>query len=107
MSKTVLIIPSVFLLFSVLDYGMVMAEGRALFARKGCSHCHGPDGKGYPGSSIIPKLAGLEALYIVSQLMAFKDKKRTSGRSIVMWGIAEQLNEKEMREIAEYLSKVN
>ena len=84
-----------------------MAEGRALFARKGCAHCHGPDGKGYPGSSVIPKLAGLEAEYIVSQLMAFKNKKRTSGRSIVMWGIAERLSEKEMSQIAEYLFKVN
>ena len=84
-----------------------MAEGRALFSQKGCAHCHGPDGKGYPGSRVIPKLAGLEAEYIARQLMAFKNKKRTGGRSIIMWGIAERLNEKEMRQIAEYLSKVN
>ena len=84
-----------------------MAEGRALFAQKGCAHCHGPDGKGYPGRSVIPKLAGLEAVYIVNQLKAFKNQTRTSGKAIVMWGIADRLNEKEMRQIAEYLSKVN
>ena len=102
-----LIFASFFLLIFVLDCEKLMAEGRALFTQKGCTHCHGPDGKGYPGRSVNPKLAGLEAEYIVSQLIAFKNKKRTSGRSIVMWGIAEQLNEKEMSQIAEYLSKVN
>ncbi len=105
-SRAVLIIPCVVFLIAFLNFGTVMAEGRTLFYQKRCSHCHGIDGKGYPGSSVIPKLAGLEAEYIVRQLKAFKNKKRTSERSFVMWGIAAQLIENQMKQIGEFLSRV-
>lgn len=79
-------------------------EGKALFAQKGCPACHGPGGT-KPIQNTYPKLAGQNEGYIVVQLKAFKAQKRRSGQSALMWGMAAQLNESQMKAIATYLSK--
>ena len=79
-------------------------DGKALFAAKGCPACHGPGGK-QPIQPAYPKLAGQNADYLVVQLKAFKTQERKSGQAALMWGMAAQLSDAEMTEIAHYLSK--
>ncbi|HKI97947.1 MAG TPA: cytochrome c [bacterium] len=78
-------------------------SGKALFNQKGCAACHGPGGA-KPLQPAYPKLAGQNADYIVVQLKAFKTQQRKSGQSALMWGMAAQLNDKEMTAIAKYLA---
>lgn len=77
--------------------------GEELYVAKGCVACHGVKGA-KPIQSAYPKLNGQNAAYSVSQLQAYKEQKRTSTQSVLMWGMAAQLSEAEMRKIAEYLA---
>lgn len=79
-------------------------DGKTLFTQKGCPACHGPNGD-KPLQPSYAKLAGQNADYIVVQLKAFKAQERKSGQSALMWGMAAQLNEKEMKTIADWLAK--
>jgi cytochrome c len=79
-------------------------DGKTLFTQKGCPACHGPNGD-KPLMPVYAKLAGQNAEYIVVQLKAFKAQERKSGQSALMWGMAAQLNDKEMDAIAKWLSK--
>jgi len=65
-----------------------------------CGGCHNPD-----GNSIIPenpRLAGLDAKYIVRQLEDFKSGKRVSP---IMGSIIPMVDEKEFVSLAGYFSK--
>lgn len=79
-------------------------DGKALFTQKGCPACHGPNGD-KPLQPSYAKLAGQNADYIVAQLKAFKAQERKGGQSALMWGMAAQLNENEMKAIAQWLEK--
>jgi cytochrome c len=79
-------------------------DGKALFTAKGCPACHGPGGQ-KPIQPAYPKLAGQNADYLLVQMKAFKSQERKSGQSALMWGMAAQLNDKEMEAISKYLSK--
>lgn len=68
-----------------------------------CASCHGP--KAY-GTSVLPRLAGQHAEYIVRQLKEFNKRTRTNDNA-VMHSIASQLTELEARGVAEYLSGLN
>jgi len=90
----------------MLVSGQAMAaDGKALFATKGCTACHGPDGKA-PLMPLYPKLAGQNAPYLVDQLKAFKAQTRKNGQAALMWGQAAQLSDAEMDAIAKYLASV-
>ncbi len=84
----------------------VMAEdGKRIFNRKGCTSCHGADGK-TTVSGAYPKLAGQHKDYIVSQLNAFKDASRKSGRSKEMIPFARSLNAEQVEAVATYISSL-
>jgi cytochrome c553 len=71
-----------------------------------CSACHGPTGAGIPKN--YPRVAGQYADYTYAQLKAFgagqrgadKEGKDTNGR--IMYAIARQMSEAQMRAVAEY-----
>jgi cytochrome c553 len=62
-----------------------------------CASCHGPDAH---GMADFPRLAGQHAQYILKQLRAFQSNMRDVA---VMHGVALNLREQEMEEVAEYL----
>lgn len=71
--------------------------------RKGipaCASCHGSDGQGRLGVG-IPRLAGLSAFYIDSQLRYFADGKRVND---IMTPYAKTLTPAERRAVAGYFS---
>jgi cytochrome c553 len=65
-----------------------------------CAGCHGPAGAGIPAE--FPRLSGQFADYIVAQLTAFREGKRTNDTNGVMRGVAAHLNDGQIRAVAEY-----
>ena len=79
------------------------ADGKALFADKGCTACHGEDAK-TPMQDGFPKLAGMPADYLLAQMTDIKSGKRANGLSAeVMKPMLADLTEDEMKAMADYL----
>lgn len=80
------------------------ADGKALFADKGCTACHGEDAK-TPLEPGYPRLAGQNATYMVNQMKDIKAGKRANGLSPdTMKPILEEVSEEEMQAMADYLA---
>ena len=65
-----------------------------------CEGCHGPAGTGIPAE--FPRLSGQFADYVVAQLTAFREAKRTNDMNGVMRGVAAHMNDGQIRAVAEY-----
>lgn len=65
-----------------------------------CSNCHGAAGEGKDAN---PKLAGLEAAYIIKQLEDFKSGAR---KSMMMGMFAGTLDHMDMADLAAYYSSL-
>lgn len=75
-------------------------DGKAL-ATGICSACHGSEGRSV--SPVFPRLAGQQPAYIVLQLDAFRGHLRGDPNAqAYMWGMASQLSEYTIRELADY-----
>jgi len=106
MLKSALVALGLFAMLALASAGEGFAQdGKAVFTQKGCPACHGPDGK-TTLMPVYPKLAGQNADYLVAQLLAFKTQQRKSGQSALMWGMAAQLNDAEIKAVSVWLSKV-
>jgi cytochrome c553 len=69
-----------------------------------CGTCHGTNGRSI--SPTFPNLAAQTAPYIEAQLKAFKDQTRADpDAQAYMWGMAAQLSEAQIGELADYFSK--
>ena len=69
-----------------------------------CQSCHGSQGDSV--SSTFPRLNGQRAEYIAAQLKNFRDHKRTDPHAqAYMWGMAAQLEDDIIGEIANYYAK--
>jgi len=84
----------------------VVAEGDAVAGKNksaNCMGCHGVKGyfNVYP-TYRVPKLGGQNPEYIVASLKAYQDGKRAHS---TMHAQAAQLSEKDMQDIAVYLSQ--
>ncbi len=77
--------------------------GEALYTAKGCTACHGAQGKA-PIMSIYPKVAALPEQYILNQMKDIKSGARSNGQSVVMKGIMAAVSEEEMKVLAAWLS---
>jgi cytochrome c553 len=77
-----------------------------------CSACHGPSGRGNPGSG-YPALRAQQSMYVIKQLKAYsagerysKDSKGTSmggDNYLIMHTIASRLTAEDMRDVASYV----
>jgi cytochrome c553 len=71
--------------------------------RRECSTCHGP--RGVSVSPMFPNLAGQQSEYLQAQLKAFRDRSRADPHAqAYMWGMAAQLTDATIKDIAEYFS---
>lgn len=96
-------------LTSVLAAAMVIsplaaaADGRALYAERGCAACHGPSGD-KPLTPTYPKIRGQNKEYLIRQITDIKTGDRDNGASLAMRSLVATLDEAEIVAIAEYLS---
>jgi len=65
-----------------------------------CASCHSPDGAGIPAQ--FPRLAGQWPEYVTAQLTGFRD--RTRKNNAIMTDVAEKLNDREIKALADYIS---
>jgi cytochrome c553 len=69
-----------------------------------CAGCHGMDGKAVaPG---FPNLAGQDVTYLKNQLINFRDKSRTGGQAVIMYGMAAGLSDTDIDNLATYFSSL-
>lgn len=85
------------------------SKGRAIYMRgdlkkhiTACIACHGPDGSGNSQAG-FPLLAGQNVNYTVSQLKAFKEKRRHNDLNSIMHDISKRMTVEDMRAVAEYI----
>ena len=74
--------------------------GIASKAVPACSGCHSPNGAGIPAQ--YPRLSGQHADYAEAQLLAFRSGVR--GNNAQMTTIANKMNEREMKAVADYVA---
>jgi cytochrome c553 len=86
---------------SPIDPGK-LAGGRRLTGQYNCVQCHGPDLK---GQQHIPRLAGQHAPYLATQLRGFKAQTRFDMDG-TMTSAAQALPEKDIEDLAQYLSSL-
>lgn len=65
-----------------------------------CVTCHGPSGQGQPAAG-FPRLAGLNAAYLVRQLQSFQDATRVNP---IMAPVAQQLSDTDRQALGEYFA---
>ncbi len=95
---------ALFALAAVGTVTLAMADGAEIF--KKCAVCHG-DHAHKKSLNVSAVIAGWDADKIVERLHAYKAGKLNQyGFGNMMGGQATKLSEKEMREVAEYISKL-
>jgi len=78
-------------------------SGALNLIRRECSTCHGP--QGISVSPTFPHLATQTPQYLEVQLKAFRDRSRADPHAqAYMWGMAAQLTDDTIKEIAAYFS---
>ena len=65
-----------------------------------CAGCHSPNGAGIPAQ--YPRLAGQHGEYVATQLTSFRDGARKN--SLQMSQVANKLNDREIRAVADYIA---
>ncbi|QAU50023.1 cytochrome C [Bradyrhizobium guangzhouense] len=87
-----------------------VARGEALVktggsgATNACGLCHGSELKGFGD---VPAIAGRSPTYIVRQLWEFQHGNRSGGAGALMQQTAERLSQKDMIDIAAYVSSLD
>jgi cytochrome c len=81
------------------------ADGASLYRDKMCVTCHGKDAK-TPVSPDFPKLAGQNGKYLEQQMLDMKKGTRANGGSAAMKGAMDMVSEAEIKQLADYLSKL-
>lgn len=67
-----------------------------------CFQCHGPDGKGI--GSAFPAISGQSAMYISSQIEAWKSGTRTNDPAGLMKSVADKLSADQVEAVSTYLA---
>jgi len=80
-------------------------DGKALYAEKTCSACHGKEGN-KPLMPDYPKVSGQNEAYIVKQMTDIKSGARANGNSAAMKGVMVLVSDQDIKDIAAYLSKL-
>lgn len=79
------------------------SQGMALFSEKFCASCHGPAGKS-PISSDYPVLAGQNRNYLIQQFNDIKSGIRNNGGAQTMSSLVQDVSDREIAQIADYLA---
>src|SRR5471032_1338347 len=69
-----------------------------------CKTCHGVSGQGFRGSFPMPRLAGQQPEYLINQLQAFIDRRRTNP---VMLNVSHVLGPSMVRALGAYFKDLN
>lgn len=82
-----------------------VADGAGLFKSKGCAGCHGADAMGGMGG-MAPRLAGIQAPYLLEQFKLIRDGQRASGKAPMMKGAVSAVSDDDAKAITAYLGSL-
>lgn len=85
--------------------GAALADGAKLFQEKTCWACHGKDAK-TPIQPNYPKIAGQNKAYLEQQIKDIKSGVRANGNSAAMKGVMVIVDDADIPQLADYLSKL-
>ena len=68
-----------------------------------CIACHGPAGQGVAAAK-FPALAGQHPIYIINQLKAFRDNKRTNDVNSIMRNVTAMMSDAQIEAVANYVA---
>jgi cytochrome c553 len=91
-----------FFAFSSIAQSGDVGEGEKRYSVN-CGNCHGPGGMGLAS---YPKLAGKEIDYLMDRLKKYRAGTKIGPNSSLMIMMAEPLSDKEITNLAAYLSNV-
>ncbi|OAN49316.1 cytochrome C4 precursor [Paramagnetospirillum marisnigri] len=94
--------PLVLALLCLLPVSALAADGKALYAAKGCVACHGVDGR--KALAATPHLAGQNAAYLVRQMTEIADGVRSSPATKPMKPVIDKTTPDERKALAEWLA---
>ena len=80
----------------------IYTKGNSWSGLPACATCHGETAH---GTATLPRLAGQNARYLLSQLQDFNQRTRTNDNA-VMHLVASRLTEMETKAVADYLSQL-
>ncbi len=80
----------------------IYRAGNSISGVAACMACHGPKGSGNPAAN-FPRIGGQHAAYVEKALKDFRDKKRTNDAQKMMQGVAANMTDKEIAEVAQYV----
>ena len=83
----------------------IYLDGLPAIQVPGCATCHGPDGAGQPSAGFT-RIGGQHAEYILLQLQAYRDGRRTDPLAM-MGEIAKKLSDDDMRAVAAYAARLS
>lgn len=92
------------LLLTLNVFAADAGKGAELY--KKCTSCHGKDGLGKK-SQKAPMLAGQYDWYLVSQIIAIRDKKRENKNTNKMYPFVKNLSDADIADIAAYVSEMD
>jgi cytochrome c553 len=87
-----------------VDDGVAVALGEKLYNAQ-CVACHGA--KGWGDNPMFPRLKGQPYQYTINQVKSFASGHRTGGNSVMMKGIAQNLSEHDLYNVALYLENAD
>jgi cytochrome c553 len=96
--------PKQFNQINVARGAVVANEGHWSGGLPACRQCHGPSGQGVGKS--FPRLSGQGYAYLLNQLMAWKEGKRSNDPLNLMTGVVSKLSEKEIEAVAAYFASL-
>lgn len=70
-----------------------------------CAACHGADG--IAKIPTYPNLAGQNEKYLINALKAYKNKERQGGQAAIMQGMAANLSDQDIADLAAYYAAMN
>jgi cytochrome c553 len=76
--------------------------GNAATGVVACAGCHGPSGAGIPTQ--YPHIAGQYAVYVETQLKAFRAGARANDPNGMMRGVAARMTDDEIKAVAQYVA---
>ena len=85
-----------------LASGAEAADGKTLFAAKGCAACHGPEGKASMAGT--PHLAGQNAAYLLRQMTEIADGTRNTPPVKPMTPVIAKTSAEERKALADWLA---
>jgi cytochrome c553 len=88
------------------------ANGKKVYKKVNCTMCHKADGSGKAATTKKirmtkgPKIAGLDAAYIIEQMTAVQSKKRKNRNTSMMYAKIKKLTKKEIADVAAYVASL-